>query len=971
MKLKSLPVGAYAALVFTTLVALPVFAQAQTFQNFAPGGFTTTNVCAHSASPPAGCLVLTNGSPANPQVVTGGILRLTTANTNQHGSAWYFTQQPLSTGFTTAFEFQITNNGTQPGDGLAFVIQGDPAGAGAIGFAFNGQNISYGNGDQTTTTGPDWAILNSLAIELDTYQNSDFGDPDGNHIAIQSCGPNNSSTLSANSADHNYICPSGQSAKLGLASLPSGSSLSDGKVHTITVNYNPPGGCMSNCNNLTVFFDSISIVSATVDLTQQLFLTSTASNNNQPATGAYVGFTAATGAAVEKNDILSWSFSQLPLSPITIPEPLQATVTTFNYSATLNSTTDYSQSGLPASSFTGVTMDGTVQAITDAQFATLVQNTPFQGATCLHQDLGGTLACVVTTDLCTTSSNNTPAGANCPNTGTNALIGTSNTFNGDVSQKPFVNPGYLMGKDNALTACQATDNNTCKGLQNIFSSIQGDATTMKGRTNDFNSLLIPVDGIVSPSTAATTSPALHGVWTNGPVTVTLNSTEVVPANNTSAPATLPNITGISYTISGANAQPPVNGNITGAKGSFNVPGSVEGTTTVTFQASDDAGTLETITTTTGNQVSTSLPTLTIQVDLTNPTAQCTPGGVAWQAADVMVPCVASDNPGGSGLATPANFNVSTAVPMGTETNAAFTVAQNVSDIAGNTISTGTFGPFEVDKKAPMITGPSVPSPLVYGQQAQISWSCTDGGSGVVRCGPQGSAAFPATASTGTLMGAADTTSAGAKTFTIYATDAVGNAAAPSGVNYVVGQATPVLTWPTPAPMAYGTPLTGTQLNATANVPGTFVYNPPAGTILPAGMQALRVTFTPNDTVNYKGASAQVMVTVTQPTLTISPTSVNFGNVPLRNTVSQIISLSNPGPTPIPISNIKIVPIKGDSDDFFFTSNCPSTLPGQGACAVGVAFVADELGLRTANLVLTDGAAGSPQLIPVSANVVKK
>src|SRR6516165_8410812 len=98
---------------------------------------------------------------------------------------------------------------------------------------------------------------------------------------------------------------------------------------------------------------------------------------------------------------------------------------------------------------------------------------------------------------------------------------------------------------------------------------------MKGRTNDFNSILIPVDGIVAPNTSATTSPTLNGVWTNGPVTVTLNSAEVVPPNNTGAPATLPNVTGISYTVSGANAQPPVNVNITGAKGSFNVPGSVE------------------------------------------------------------------------------------------------------------------------------------------------------------------------------------------------------------------------------------------------------------------------------------------------------------------------------------------------------------------------------------------------------------
>jgi hypothetical protein len=39
------------------------------------------------------------------------------------------------------------------------------------------------------------------------------------------------------------------------------------------------------------------------------------------------------------------------------------------------------------------------------------------------------------------------------------------------------------------------------------------------------------------------------------------------------------------------------------------------------------------------------------------------------------------------------------------------------------------------------------------------------------------------------------------------------------------KATPVITWATPADIVYGTALSATQLNATANVPGTFVYTP--------------------------------------------------------------------------------------------------------------------------------------------------
>ena len=81
-------------------------------------------------------------------------------------------------------------------------------------------------------------------------------------------------------------------------------------------------------------------------------------------------------------------------------------------------------------------MQGTAQSITDQQFSDLVSNTPFQGSTCQHQDTGsGNYNCVTTTDLCTTPTNGNASGANCPNTGTNALIIVNNSYNLDPSQK--------------------------------------------------------------------------------------------------------------------------------------------------------------------------------------------------------------------------------------------------------------------------------------------------------------------------------------------------------------------------------------------------------------------------------------------------------------------------------------------------------------------------------------------------------
>ena len=56
--------------------------------------------------------------------------------------------------------------------------------------------------------------------------------------------------------------------------------------------------------------------------------------------------------------------------------------------------------------------------------------------------------------------------------------------------------------------------------------------------------------------------------------------------------------------------------------------------------------------------------------------------------------------------------------------------------------------------------------------------------------------------------------------------------------------TPAIAWAAPAAVAEGTPLSSARLNATANVPGTSVYTPAAGTVFAAGTQTLSATFTP-------------------------------------------------------------------------------------------------------------------------------
>lgn len=70
-----------------------------------------------------------------------------------------------------------------------------------------------------------------------------------------------------------------------------------------------------------------------------------------------------------------------------------------------------------------------------------------------------------------------------------------------------------------------------------------------------------------------------------------------------------------------------------------------------------------------------------------------------------------------------------------------------------------------------------------------------------------------------------------------------------------------INWPVPAAISYGTALSAAQLNATASVPGTFVYTPSAGHILAPGTYTLSATFTPSDTDQHATAQATVVLEV--------------------------------------------------------------------------------------------------------------
>ena len=135
----------------------------------------------------------------------GTLLRLTPDMTSQRGAAWFNTRQSVQGGFDTTFQFQISASSEVKADGLAFVIQNDPAGTSAIGDG--GGGIGYAS------------IPNSLAVEFDTYNNGEFTTP---HVSVQTRGTAPNSRY--------------DSASLGHLAFP---SMADGNVHTARITYVP------------------------------------------------------------------------------------------------------------------------------------------------------------------------------------------------------------------------------------------------------------------------------------------------------------------------------------------------------------------------------------------------------------------------------------------------------------------------------------------------------------------------------------------------------------------------------------------------------------------------------------------------------------------------------------------------------------------------------------------------------------
>lgn len=249
---------------------------------FAIGGLTNDNMATNVVEELALCSPYPRAALTDADVLMAGGAKkandavvLTEPEGYTRGAVWSRKAVDVQGGFTTSFTFRMTDghdadqpDGSIPGaDGIVFVVQN----TGTTSIGKTGEGIGYEG------------IPKALAVEFDTYSNPAYSDPNGNHIAVQSGG------LGPCRPEH--IAPYNLGITTDIVSM-----VPDGRIYHGRVSYQ--GGKLSVYLDTTGAFAQPVLVVDSVDIAGLLGL--------EPTGGAWIGFTSATGKAVERHELLSW-----------------------------------------------------------------------------------------------------------------------------------------------------------------------------------------------------------------------------------------------------------------------------------------------------------------------------------------------------------------------------------------------------------------------------------------------------------------------------------------------------------------------------------------------------------------------------------------------------------------------------------------------------------------------------------------
>ena len=441
----------------------------------------------------------------------------------------------------------------------------------------------------------------------------------------------------------------------------------------------------------------------------------------------------------------------------------------------------------------------------------------------------------------------TPAAGSIPTAGTDTL---------SVTFTPTDTTDYTsISKTVQITVSQATPIITWATPAGItygtaLSATQLDATSSVAGTFAYTPAAGSVPAAGTDVLSVTFTPTDTTDYTSASKTVQLVVNQAAPVITWAPPAGITYGTALSATQLDASASVAGTFVYTPALGS--VPTAGTDTLSVTFTPTDTTD-YSTVTKTVSLVVSQAVPVIT----------WAAPAGITYGTALSATQLDATASVAGTFVYTPALGNVPTA---GTDT---LSVTFTPTDTTDYSTVTKTVQ-LTVAEATPTITW-SNPASIVYGTALSATQL-------------NATASVPGSFAYTPAAGSVPTAGTDTLSVTFTPTDTTDYTTATATVQLIVSQATPTITWATPAGITYGTVLSGAQLDATTPVAGSCVYTPAAGSVLTAGTDSLTVTFTPTDTVNYTTATKTVQLTVGQATPTITwatPTSVSYGT-PLTN-----------------------------------------------------------------------------------------
>ena len=104
--------------------------------------------------------------------------------------------------------------------------------------------------------------------------------------------------------------------------------------------------------------------------------------------------------------------------------------------------------------------------------------------------------------------------------------------------------------------------------------------------------------------------------------------------------------------------------------------------------------------------------------------------------------------------------------------------------------------------------------------------------------------------------------------------------------------------------------------------------------------------------------------ITVPAVSLSSTSLAFGNQPMGSTSAvSSVTLTNSGTANL--TSIGLSVSGTNPGDFSQTNNCPTSLAPNGSCSINVQFTPGALGTRSATLNISSNAASSPNTVSLS------